>query len=86
MSIFNTLHSLFPVVSGLYFYLYFLGLGGVGCYGGTALKILSDITEKHKKVMGCVVLRAECCLAIFSLVLQCVLQLCLRSESAHHFS
>lgn len=27
MSIFNTLHSLFPVVSGLYFYLYFLGLG-----------------------------------------------------------
>lgn len=30
MSVFNTLHSLFPVVSGLYFYLYFLGLGGGG--------------------------------------------------------
>lgn len=45
-SIFNTLHSLLPVVLGLFFF----PLGLVGGWGGlsrgTALSILSDTTEK----------------------------------------
>lgn len=48
-SIFNTLHSLLPVVLGLFFSP--LGLVGVGWGGlsrGTALSILSDTTEKAR--------------------------------------
>lgn len=70
------------VGSLLFVCLFFPGVGvGVGCHGGTALYILSDTTEKHKKVMGCVVLCTECRLDISSLVLQYVLKLCMRSGS-----
>lgn len=51
----------------------------MGCHGGTALSILSDTTETHTKVMGCVVLCTECRLDFSFPVLRSVLKLWVRS-------
>lgn len=85
-SIFNTLHSLslWYQVFIIIIFLYFLGLGGGLSWGNCPFN--SKWHYRKTKVMGCVVLRAECCLAISPLVLQCVLKLCLRSGSARHFA
>lgn len=71
-------HSIvFPcgIRSLLFFFLYFLGLGGGLSWGNCPLN--SKWRCRKTMVMGCVVLRAECCLAISPLVLQCAPKLCL---------
>lgn len=84
MSIFNTLHSLFPVVSGVYFYLYFLGLGGGLSWGNCPLNFKWHYRKPQKGDGLC---RGPCWMLFCHLPLSssvfwsCTVS---RSGSAHH--